>query len=98
MTLLDENGDEKEYTYYSTSYVQEHKEEINLEDVCYISPVDISNYFLAFHEFPANFVTSGSYQEVFKEYTKMLKKETKVKIHIKYSKSGPIIINGSLLR
>lgn len=72
MTLLDENGDEKEYTYYSTSYVQEHKEEINLEDVCYISPVDISNYFLAFHEFPANFVTSRSYQEVFGEYTRRI--------------------------
>ena len=80
MTLKAANGEQKEYTYYSTEYVKENINSLNLSDVCYNDPVDLCNYYLAFKEFPANYVfsneintysaTFGSYLRLISEYSR----------------------------
>lgn len=44
----------KSYTYYSNDYVNEHPEVASKAAIT--EPMDIINYYLAFHEYPANFV------------------------------------------
>ncbi len=48
----------KQYTYYSFSYVNQHSEYI--EEAAMLTKEDVCNYYLAFHEFPANYATSDT--------------------------------------
>ena len=52
-TLAD--GTVKEYTYYTADYAMQHADEVSARQVSYIDPVDVSNYYMAFREFPANY-------------------------------------------
>ncbi|GEM_PF-3867526 len=45
----------KTYTYYTYDYVSEHPSVA--EDACLTDPVDVANYYIAFGEAPANYLT-----------------------------------------
>ena len=45
----------KTYTYYSFDYVSNHSSSLDLSSIAMIDPVDIANYYIAFHAIPANF-------------------------------------------
>ncbi|MCB9498166.1 MAG: Ig domain-containing protein [Erysipelotrichaceae bacterium] len=45
----------KTYTYYSFDYVSSHSGSLTLSSIAMIDPVDIANYYIAFHAIPANF-------------------------------------------
>ena len=47
------------YTYYSKQYAYDNYNTIDKSKAFMIDPVDVCNYYMAFHEFPANYVTSG---------------------------------------
>ena len=49
----------KTYTYYSKQYAYDNYSSIDKSKAFMLDPVDVCNYYLAFHEFPANYVTSG---------------------------------------
>ena len=49
------NGTVKEYTYYTADYAMQHADELSARDVSYVDPIDVSNYYMAFREFPANY-------------------------------------------
>lgn len=79
MTLM-AYGEEKEYTYYSSEFVKNNKESLNLADVCYNDPVDICNYYLAFRAFPANYVLQSefnTYRDTFGSYLRQLSSYTR---------------------
>ena len=48
----------KTYTYYSKDYCYSNYDTINKSEAFLTDPVDVCNYYLAFKEFPANYVTS----------------------------------------
>ena len=75
MTLTGADGNPKEYTYYSSQYVMNNLNSLNLEDVVYYTPVDVSNYYLAFRAFPANYVYKdeiNTYKDVFGNYLRQV--------------------------
>lgn len=50
---------EKTYYYYSYSYLESHPELVDLGT--YTDPIDVANYFNAFHTYPANYVSKSEY-------------------------------------
>ena len=50
---------EKTYYYYSYSYLENHPEAVELGT--YTDPIDVANYFNAFHTYPANYVSKREY-------------------------------------
>ena len=50
---------EKTYYYYSYSYLESHSELVDLGT--YTDPIDVANYFNAFHTYPANYVSKSEY-------------------------------------
>lgn len=52
----------KRYTYYTFDYVQQHKDELNLEEIALTDPVDIANYFIAFHCAPVNYISMNGHE------------------------------------
>ena len=52
----------KRYTYYTFNYVKEHKDELNLEEIALTDPVDVANYFIAFHCAPVNYISYNKAQ------------------------------------
>lgn len=80
MNMYISPSDTKKYTYYSKDYCYSNYNTIDKEDAFLTSPVDICNYYLAFHEFPANFVTSEekyTYGEKFGEYARQVSTYTR---------------------
>ena len=70
----DSNGNLKEYTYYSLDYVETNINQLNIEDVIYIDPVDVSNYYLAFKDFPVNYIEKSvvkNYKTLFGDYLRV---------------------------
>ena len=51
------SSETKTYTYYSKQYAYDNYSSIDKSKAFMLNPVDVCNYYLAFHEFPANFVT-----------------------------------------
>lgn len=45
----------RDYTYYSYAYVNLHKTELDLSSIAMTDPVDVANYYIAFHAIPANY-------------------------------------------
>ncbi|MDD3069407.1 MAG: Ig-like domain-containing protein, partial [Bacilli bacterium] len=45
----------RSYTYYSYTYVNLHKNELDLSSIAMTDPVDVANYYIAFHAIPANY-------------------------------------------
>ncbi|HNX16639.1 MAG TPA: Ig-like domain-containing protein, partial [Bacilli bacterium] len=43
------------YTYYSFDYVSANRSRLNLDNVAMTDPVDVANYYIAFHAIPANY-------------------------------------------
>ena len=65
----------KEYTYYSKQYAYNNYNSIDKSKAFMIDPVDVCNYYLAFHEYPANFVTKdekSTYGSKFGSYARQL--------------------------
>ena len=58
-TMYISETETKTYTYYSKQYAYDNYNSIDKSKAFMIDPVDVCNYYLAFHEFPANYVTSG---------------------------------------
>jgi len=61
------------YTYYSFNYVKNNKNNLNLDSIAMTDPIDVANYYIAFHLIPANygkdsrnqpFETAGTKSEV----------------------------------
>ena len=70
----------KTYTYYSKQYAYNNINSIDKDEVFMIDPVDVCNYYLAFHEFPANYVTSGeksTYGSAFGSYARQVSTYTR---------------------
>lgn len=53
----------KTYTYYSYDYVSAHQGSLNLASIAMTDPVDVSNYYIAFHAIPANYGYGNSVSE-----------------------------------
>jgi hypothetical protein len=53
----------KTYTYYSYDYVSANQESLNLASIAMTDPVDVSNYYIAFHAIPANFGAGNTMSE-----------------------------------
>ncbi|HNX16640.1 MAG TPA: Ig-like domain-containing protein [Bacilli bacterium] len=53
----------KTYTYYSYSYVSANSGSLNLSNIAMIDPVDVANYYIAFHSIPANFGSGNTVNE-----------------------------------
>mgnify|MGYP003292886519 CR=1 FL=1 len=47
----------KRYTYYTFDYVQANKSTLNLDNIALTDPVDVANYFIAFHCPPVNYIS-----------------------------------------
>ena len=65
----------KTYTYYSKEYAYNNYSSIDKDKAFMIDPVDVCNYYLAFHQYPANFVTSSeksTYGSKFGSYARQL--------------------------
>lgn len=45
----------KTYTYYSYDYVSSHSGSLDLSAIAMTDPVDVANYYIAFHAIPANY-------------------------------------------
>lgn len=83
-TKIQRNGDqyvvleEKEYTYYSYQGV---KNDLSLvEEATLIDPVDICNYFIAFNQYPVNYVYKNEYNtayRIFKDDTRCVSTYTR---------------------
>ncbi|MCR5184688.1 MAG: hypothetical protein K6C32_01215 [Bacilli bacterium] len=78
----DADGYSKKYTYYSSSYVLENSSSLYASDVAYTDPVDVSNYYMAFHAFPANFYykndsNSSELYYYFGEYARLVSTYTR---------------------
>ena len=56
VTLPDANGNNKVYTYYSTSYAVANLTPSEIKANTYLNPVDVCNYIQAFKTFPINYV------------------------------------------
>ena len=52
----------KRYTYYSFDYVQANYTSLDLDEIAMTDPVDVANYYQAFHALPANYY-SVSYND-----------------------------------
>lgn len=53
----------RSYTYYSYSYVNLHKNELDLSSIAMTDPVDVANYYIAFHAIPANYGNGNTVDE-----------------------------------
>ena len=53
----------KTYTYYSYDYVYANRSSLNLASIAMTDPVDVSNYYIAFHSIPANFGADNTVNE-----------------------------------
>lgn len=53
----------KTYTYYSYDYVYANQGSLNLASIAMTDPVDVSNYYIAFHSIPANFGAGNTVSE-----------------------------------
>jgi len=53
----------KTYTYYSYDYVYANQGSLNLTSIAMTDPVDVSNYYIAFHSIPANFGAGNTVSE-----------------------------------
>lgn len=65
----------KTYTYYSKQYAYNNYSSIDKSKAFMIDPVDVCNYYLAFHTFPANFVTKdekSTYGSKFGNYARQV--------------------------
>ncbi len=68
--------EEKTYTYYTYDYVSNHTECIN--DAAMITPVDVSNYYTIFGEWPANYALKKTYvSDVFGNMSRQVSEYTK---------------------
>ena len=70
----------KEYTYYSKQYAYNNYASINKSEAFMLDPVDVSNYYLAFHTFPANYVTKdekSTYGSKFGSYARQVSTYTR---------------------
>ena len=68
------------YTYYSKDYCYSNYDSIDKSKAFLTNPVDVCNYYLAFKEFPANYVTSeekGTYGAKFANYARQLSTYTR---------------------
>lgn len=54
----------RSYTYYSYSYVNLHKNELDLASIAMTDPVDVANYYIAFHSIPANYGNGNTVNEI----------------------------------
>ena len=59
-------GNKKTYKYYSTSYVCDNYEYMDVNSMCYTDPYDVANYYLAFGCFPANYVQKDLIDSTYK--------------------------------
>jgi uncharacterized protein YjdB len=53
----------RSYTYYSYTYVNLHKNELDLSSIAMTDPVDVANYYIAFHAIPANYGNGNTVSE-----------------------------------
>lgn len=53
----------RSYTYYSYTYVNLHKNELDLSSIAMTDPVDVANYYIAFHAIPANYGKGNTVSE-----------------------------------
>ena len=79
-TMYISSTETKTYTYYSKQYCYENYASINKDEAFMIDPVDVCNYYIAFHIFPANYVTSGeksTYGSKFGSYARQVSTYTR---------------------
>lgn len=55
--------EKKTYTYYTLDYIMEHPEWS--EAASYVTPEDVSAYFIAFQTYPANYVSKSEYRSAY---------------------------------
>ena len=53
----------RSYTYYSYTYVNLHQNELDLSSIAMTDPVDVANYYIAFHAIPANYGNGNTVSE-----------------------------------
>lgn len=71
--------EKKTYTYYTYDYIVEHQE--MSEAACYVTPEDVSAYFVAFGTYPANYVSKSQYRSAslyFGEQTRCVSSYTRI--------------------
>ena len=74
------------YTYYSKDYCYSNYDSIDKSKAFLTNPVDVCNYYLAFKEFPANYVTSeekGAYGAKFANYARQVSTYTRTDSYAK---------------
>ena len=69
--------EKKTYVYHSSNYLLNNINDIDMDKICYTSPIDVSNYYMAFHTFPANYYFkdddySYEYKNAFGEYARLV--------------------------
>ena len=99
-TMYVSSTETKTYTYYSKQYAYDNYSSIDKSKAFMIDPVDVCNYYLAFHEFPANYVTSsekstygskfGSYARQVSTYSRTDGYATAVPYNTRPGQSTPI--------
>lgn len=90
----------KTYVYHTTEYVKNNIGSFNLSDICYITPTDVCNYYMAFHAFPCNYYdkdeaslynsTFGSYGRISQTFDRTNGYATAVPYNNKEGSSKPI--------